>query len=125
MKESGISSGTRKDAFRWIAAGLTSAIAVNVAAWFYWPRLEPLDQPLDRVGDLVLPLGARFEVLDQLLPELFVCAIENDMRIGRHQVPAAACQFVRQLARRCAEAYLAQREALSYPLGNALEGRVG
>jgi hypothetical protein len=49
MKESGISSGTRKDAFRWIAAGLSSAIAVNVAAWLYWPRLEPLDQPLDRL----------------------------------------------------------------------------
>jgi hypothetical protein len=49
MKESGIQSGTRKDAYRWIAAGLLSGIIINVAAWLYWPRLPPLDQPVDRL----------------------------------------------------------------------------
>ena len=49
MKESGISPGTRRGAFRWIAAGLLSATIVNVAAWLYWPRLGPLDQPVDRL----------------------------------------------------------------------------
>jgi hypothetical protein len=49
MKDSGVSHGTRKAAYRWIAAGLSSAVAANTAAWLYWPRLDPLDQPVDRL----------------------------------------------------------------------------
>jgi hypothetical protein len=49
MKETGVPSGTRKDTYRWIAAGLLSGIIINVAAWLYWPRLDPIDQPVDRL----------------------------------------------------------------------------
>lgn len=49
MKKTGFWSGWRNDTFRWIAAGLTSAIVANVAAWLYWPRLDPLDEPVDRL----------------------------------------------------------------------------
>jgi hypothetical protein len=35
--------------YRWIAAGLSSAAVVNAAAWLYWPRLDALDQPVDRL----------------------------------------------------------------------------
>jgi hypothetical protein len=35
--------------YRWIAAGLSSGIALNVLAWMYWPRLDVLDQALDRL----------------------------------------------------------------------------
>ena len=49
MKDSGVSHGTRIAAYRWIAAGLSSAVAANIAAWLYWPRLEPLEQAVDRL----------------------------------------------------------------------------
>jgi hypothetical protein len=49
MKDNGAPPDTRRVACRWIAAGLSSAIATNVVAWLYWPRLEPLDQPIDRL----------------------------------------------------------------------------
>ncbi len=49
MKDSGVSHGTRIAAYRWIAAGLSSAVAANIAAWLYWPRLDPVDQPVDRL----------------------------------------------------------------------------
>ena len=49
MKDSGAPPGTRKAAYRWIAVGLTSAVLANVAAWLYWPRPEPLGQPVDRL----------------------------------------------------------------------------
>jgi hypothetical protein len=49
VNESGNASDTRKGAYRWIAAGLLSAALVNAAAWLYWPRLEPIDQPADRL----------------------------------------------------------------------------
>lgn len=42
-------SSDRKGAWLWIAAGLCSAMAVNVGAWFFWPRLEPLPDPTDRL----------------------------------------------------------------------------
>ena len=49
MKDGGTSPDTRKAAYRWIAAGLTSAVLANALAWLYWPRSEPLDQPVDRL----------------------------------------------------------------------------
>ena len=49
MKENGAPSGTRKVTYRWIAAGLLSGIIINVVAWLYWPRLDPIDQPVDRL----------------------------------------------------------------------------
>jgi hypothetical protein len=49
MKETGVPSGTRKDTYRWIAAGLLSGIIINVVAWLYWPRFDPIDQPVDRL----------------------------------------------------------------------------
>ena len=49
MNDSGAPPGTRKAAYRWIAVGLSSAVAANAAAWLYWPRLAPLDQPLGRL----------------------------------------------------------------------------
>lgn len=47
--ESGDSASKRAQTYRWIAAGLLSATVVNVAAWLYWPRLDPLEQPIDRL----------------------------------------------------------------------------
>ena len=49
MKNNEGSPGTRRTAYRWIAAGLSSAVVVNVAAWLYWPRLDPLEQAVDRL----------------------------------------------------------------------------
>lgn len=49
MKETGIWSGTRRATYLWIAAGLASGIVLNVAAWLYWPRLEPVEPAVDRV----------------------------------------------------------------------------
>ena len=49
MKDAGAPPGTRAAAYRWIAAGLSSAVAANVVAWLYWPRLDPLDQAVDRL----------------------------------------------------------------------------
>ena len=49
MKDTGVSPGTRKAAYRWIAVGLTSAVLAIAAAWLYWPRLDPVEQPLDRL----------------------------------------------------------------------------
>lgn len=42
-------TGSRKSTLRWIAAGLTSATAANAAAWFLWPRLDPVVDPLQRL----------------------------------------------------------------------------
>jgi hypothetical protein len=47
--ESGTDAGARRQTYRWIAAGLLSAVIVNVAAWLYWPRLDPVEQPTDRL----------------------------------------------------------------------------
>lgn len=49
MGEAGRAPDSRRGAYRWIAAGLLSATLVNAAAWLYWPRLEPIDQPVDRL----------------------------------------------------------------------------
>ena len=49
MTEKATKPGARKDTYRWIAAGLASGIALNVLAWMYWPRLDALDQPIDRL----------------------------------------------------------------------------
>jgi hypothetical protein len=38
-----------KKIYLWIAAGLSSGILINIAAWMYWPRLAPLAQPVDRL----------------------------------------------------------------------------
>jgi MAPEG family protein len=35
--------------YHWIAAGLSSGILINAAAWMYWPRLSPLTQAVDRL----------------------------------------------------------------------------
>ncbi len=34
---------------RWIAAGITSALLLNAAAWLFWPRLEPIASASDRL----------------------------------------------------------------------------
>ena len=43
------SADVRRITYRWIAAGLISGIIVNVAAWFFWPRLNPIAEPIDRL----------------------------------------------------------------------------
>lgn len=49
MHETGIPSGNRRATYRWIAAGLLSGTVINIVAWRYWPRLDPLVEPVDRV----------------------------------------------------------------------------
>jgi hypothetical protein len=39
----------RRITFRWIAVGLISAFVANAAAWFFWPRLGPITEPIDRL----------------------------------------------------------------------------
>jgi len=39
----------RNITYRWIAVGLTSGIVANAAAWFFWPRLSPIAEPIDRL----------------------------------------------------------------------------
>jgi hypothetical protein len=39
----------RRITYRWIAVGLASAIVANAAAWFFWPRPEPIAEPIDRL----------------------------------------------------------------------------
>jgi hypothetical protein len=39
----------RSITYRWIAIGIISGIAANVAAWFFWPRLDPIAEPVDRL----------------------------------------------------------------------------
>lgn len=40
---------SRKTTLKWIALGLVSAIAANVAAWVFWPRIDPIVDPVDRL----------------------------------------------------------------------------
>ncbi len=35
--------------YRWIAAGLASGIILNASAWFFWPRLDPIAEPIGRL----------------------------------------------------------------------------
>ena len=42
-------SGSRKATLQWIAFGLASAVAANVAAWLYWPAMDPVDAAVDRL----------------------------------------------------------------------------
>jgi len=39
----------RSITYRWIAVGITSGIAANAAAWFFWPRFGPIAEPIDRL----------------------------------------------------------------------------
>ncbi len=39
----------RSITYRWIAAGLTSGIVANAAAWIFWPRFGPIAEPIDRL----------------------------------------------------------------------------
>ena len=48
MNETGMPSGRTRATYRWIAAGLFSGIIINLMAWRYWPRLDPLFEPVDR-----------------------------------------------------------------------------
>ena len=43
------SANERNITYRWIAFGLISGIAANAAAWFFWPRLDPIAEPIDRL----------------------------------------------------------------------------
>jgi hypothetical protein len=43
------SANERNITYRWIAVGLISGIAANAAAWFFWPRLDPIAEPVDRL----------------------------------------------------------------------------
>ena len=43
------SANERNFTYRWIAFGLISGIAANAAAWFFWPRLDPIAEPIDRL----------------------------------------------------------------------------
>lgn len=47
----------RKSLYAWIAAGLASAALANLAAWHFWPRLEPIPDPVDRLLLAVQCLG--------------------------------------------------------------------
>ena len=47
--ETATKRGARENLYRWIAAGPSSGIALNVLAWMYWPRLDAPDQPFDRL----------------------------------------------------------------------------
>ncbi len=49
MTEASIKPDARKNMYRWIAAGLSSGIALNILAWLYWPRLAPVTDPVDRL----------------------------------------------------------------------------
>jgi len=42
-------TGSRKTTVKWIAFGLASAIAVNAAAWLFWPAMDPVDAAVDRL----------------------------------------------------------------------------
>jgi len=39
----------RSITYRWIAVGITSGIAANAAAWFFWPRPGSIAEPIDRL----------------------------------------------------------------------------
>ena len=43
------SANERNITYRWIAVGLISGIAANAAAWFFWPRLDPIAESVDRL----------------------------------------------------------------------------
>jgi hypothetical protein len=43
------SANERNITYRWIAVGLISGIAANAAAWFFWPHLDPIVEPVDRL----------------------------------------------------------------------------
>jgi hypothetical protein len=49
MPASSRSPADGKKIYLWIAAGLSSGILINIAAWMYWPRLSPIGQPVDRL----------------------------------------------------------------------------
>lgn len=49
MPASSRSPADGKKIYPWIAAGLSSGILINIAAWMYWPRLSPIGQPVDRL----------------------------------------------------------------------------
>lgn len=40
---------SRRTTLKWISLGLASATAANVAAWFFWPRMDPVVEPVDRL----------------------------------------------------------------------------
>jgi uncharacterized membrane protein YecN with MAPEG domain len=42
-------SNNRRITYRWIAVGITSGVFANAAAWFFWPRLTPVAEPIDRL----------------------------------------------------------------------------
>jgi len=41
--------GKQTTLYFWIAAGLASGTLVNIAAWLFWPRLDPIVDPMDRL----------------------------------------------------------------------------
>lgn len=45
----GTLTGSRKTTVRWIVFGLASGIAANAAAWLFWPRIDPVVDPVDRL----------------------------------------------------------------------------
>ena len=68
-------AGGRNVTYGWIAAGLASGIIVNAAAWFFWPRLDPIverwtrkhepleaTQILQRAGVPALPVQSSLSV---------------------------------------------------------------
>jgi hypothetical protein len=42
-------SDARNITYRWIAVGITSGALANAAAWFFWPRIGPIAEPIDRL----------------------------------------------------------------------------
>jgi hypothetical protein len=49
MTEAATKADARKNMYPWIAAGLSSGIALNILAWLYWPRMAPVTDPVDRL----------------------------------------------------------------------------
>ena len=42
-------SESHKVTLRWIVVGMVTAVGANLVAWFFWPRLDPVRDPIDRL----------------------------------------------------------------------------
>lgn len=100
--------------YRWIAVGLTSGIVANAAAWFFWPRLDPIAEPIDR---LLLAVQCSAGIG-------FVALIMMQGLWRLHDVPQSEDPFAvdSHVARRCAYAARHDDNLVRWP--SAVLGRV-